>query len=309
MSKTIQIFLKDSDIHGTKIAGLSNGVARVYVVPRTDMAYVQSRADLARPSLYMLFDDERTSVYIGETENFQNRVVGHMLEKDFWSVAVICVSVAEGMDKADVKFLESHSISKAIESARCEVHNKTNPAKNNLGEFKRAEVLSLFEDFELLLTTLGFTLFEQRITDAVLDPTPKLRLKKKGDSDSVRDFDTFVGPCKDDGFETAFVKESAWWAVRIGEVNIPKLRYVALYEVAPVSAIRAYAKITTIEPYPEAPGKYIIHHDGDIHYLKHPIVMGENPELSLYGPRYYKLADMLSSKTLLELTERTFGAN
>lgn len=303
-SKTIQIFLKDGDVNGVKIASLSNGLAKIYVVPRSIIEFVQSREDLTKPSLYLLFDDERTTVYIGETENFQNRVIQHLMNKSFWSWAVICVSVGEWMDKADVKFLESHAIQKAIEIGRVEVQNKTSPTKNNLWEFKLATIIDLFDDYELLLTTLGYNLFTPFVAkdDQVIDIPPKTSADK-----DIRQFDTIIGPATGNGRIEAFEKKNAWWAVRIGEANIPKLKYVGLYESSPISAIRVFAKITKIEPSPESPGKYIIHNDGDIQTLEHPVVLGENPELALYGPRYYKIEDIKQSKTLIELTERTFG--
>lgn len=304
-SKTIQIFLKDSDIEGVKIAELSNSTVRVYVVPRDQIDFVQTRPDLGSPAFYMLFDDERTTVYIGESENFQGRIVSHVTNKDFWQWAVICISTGSGLDKADVKFLEFHGIQKAVEVNRFNVQNLNNPTKNNLHEFKKAAVLDIFDDIELLVTTLGFNVFEP-LKEIALEKFPKAVEKTEKD---IREFDTIIGPSHGNGRIDAFENKNAWWAVRIGQSNIPKLKYVGLYEAAPVSAIRVYAKITKIEPYPEKPGKYIIYHDGNVQVLKNPIILGNHPELSLYGPRYYKLDDILKSKTLAELTDRAFGTN
>jgi hypothetical protein len=306
-SKTIQIFLKDSDIDGVKIADLSNSTARVYVVPRDKVQFIQTRDDLSSPALYMLFDDDRTSVYIGECESFQGRISSHLVNKDFWQWAVVCVTTGAGLDKAEVKFLESHAVQKAIEINRFEVQNRTNPNKNNLHEFKLASVLDLFDDFELLVTTLGFNLFEPHKEKKIDDLKPNNQKITKHEPDT-REYDTIICPATGNGRETAFEKKNAWWAVRIGQNNIAKLKYVGLYEAAPISAIRYYAKITKIEPYMEIPGKYIIHHDGDIVILEPPIVLANHPELSLYGPRYFKLEDIKNSKTMADLTHKTFGS-
>lgn len=306
-SKTIQIFLKDSNPEGVKIADLSNSLVRIYVIPREEINYVRTRPDLAAPAIYMLFDDERTNVYIGESENFSERIVHHIVNKHFWRSAVVCVASGSGLDKADVKFLESHAIQKAIEIGRFTVQNRTNPGKNNLHEFKLSTVLDLFDDFELLLSTLGFNLFEsvrdETLNEALKDP------KSKENEKDTREYDTIICPATGNGRVDAFEKKSAWWAVRIGKNNIPKLKHIGLYESAPIGAIRYYANITKIEPYPETPGKYIIYHDGNIQTLKNPVILGNNPELSLYGPRYYKLEDLVSSKTLAELTDKTFGSD
>lgn len=306
-SKTIQIFLKDADLNGVKIADLSNRTARVYVVPRDKINYIQTRLDLSSPALYMLFDDERTTVYIGESENFQGRVNSHIAKKDFWQWAVICIANGAGMDKAEVKFLESHAVQKAIEVGRFDVQNLTKPVRNNLHEFRLEAILDLFNDFELLVSTLGFNLFEP-LNDKTIEKPEKMDSASTSKKD-VREFDTIIGPATGDGRVEAFVKKSAWWAVRIGQNNIKRFKYVGLYEGAPISAIRYYARITKIEPFADKPGKYIIHHDGNIIELKNPVVIGDRPELSLYGPRYYKLEDIEKSKSMAELTDRAFGSN
>ena len=305
-TKTIQIFLKDAEKDGIKIADLSNRVARVYVVPRAKLSFVNSRPELAGPALYMLFDEERTTVYLGECENVQARIAQHQASKDFWSTVVICLTADGGLDKADVKFLESFAVQKAVEIGRFNVQNRTAPALNNLKEFKREANLELFEDFELLLTTLGYDLFEP-LEEVSGEPTPA-RAKPTAREDE-REFDTIICPSTGDGPEEAFRKKSAWWAVRIGRANIPKLKYVGLYEAAPVSAIRYYAKIVKIEPHADNPAKYIIHHDGNINELTNHVILGDNPELSLYGPRYFKLDDIRNSKTMAELTDRAFGSD
>jgi hypothetical protein len=81
-----------------------------------------------------------------------------------------------------------------------------------------------------------------------------------------------------------------------------------LYEASPVSAIRYYAKITKIEEIPNKPGKYIIYHNGDVKELDDPVVLGDTPQLALFGPRYFQLEDIKSSSTMAELTEKAFGS-
>lgn len=306
-SKIIQILLNNADLSGVKIADLSNSVARVYLIPRGMMDYAKSRPDLASPSLYMLFDDERTTVYIGESENFNDRIISHLINKSFWKWPVVCVATGSGLDKADVKFFESHAISKATEIGRFEVQSKTSPLKNNLHEFKHAAALNLFEDFELLITTIGFNIFEPR--KEVFPETEQLPKSAPKKEDDIREFDTIICPSTGEGRVDAFENKSAWWAVRISQANMGKLKDIGLYEGSPVSGIQYYAKITRIEPYPEKPGKYIIHHDGNIQELANPLWIGQHPELALYGPRYYKLEDILRSRTLAELTDITYGSD
>jgi len=305
-SKIIQILLKDANPNGIKIADLSVSTAKVFVIPREEISFVNTRKELKTPALYMLFDDERTSVYIGECENFINRIASHETNKDFWSWIVVAVST-DGLDKADVKFLESYAITKALDIGRFEVQNRTNPNRNNLSECKEEAILDFFDDIELLINSLGFNIFEP-VRETIVEPISQEQELPEVNTDvDVRKYDTIVCPSTGDGLKKAFQDKNAWWAVRIAERNISKFSYIALYEGAPISAIRYYAKITKIEEIANKPGKYIIYHDGDIKKLNDPVKLGDTPQLALFGPRYYKLEDIKSSSTMAELTEKAFG--
>lgn len=302
-SKNILIHLKDSNPNGVKIADLSNSLARVYVLPRSELVYARGRKDLNTPALYMLFDDERSEIYIGECENFNKRVIDHEAKKSFWQWAVVCVSLGAGLDKAEVKFLESHAVTLAVGAQRFNVLNKTSPNLNNLHEFKQEAVKDYFADIELLLATLGFNVFEPLTEDL----EEKEAVKVSRFVSTHRRYDTIVCPGDHNGYVEAFIDEKAWWQPRIGKSNLLKLKYVAIYETAPISAIRSYAKITEIEPMPDVPGRYKIHHDGNVITLDNPVELGDNKLLSLRSPKYYLLDDILSSSDLTELTRKAFS--
>ncbi|MBN1331654.1 hypothetical protein JW978_02080 [Candidatus Dojkabacteria bacterium] len=56
----------------------------------------------------------------------------------------------------------------------------------------------------------------------------------------------------------AFEGQKAWWAVRISASMLSQLKYIAMYEISPISAIRWAGKIQSIKPY-EDTGKYKIY--------------------------------------------------
>ncbi|KXB01518.1 hypothetical protein AKJ43_03325 [candidate division MSBL1 archaeon SCGC-AAA261D19] len=77
-------------------------------------------------------------------------------------------------------------------------------------------------------------------------------------SEKVRDpseMDTIVCPAREKDFERVFMGQDEWYAIRISSEMIPRIKYVAMYETAPVSAIRWVGKVEGIEPY-EDTGKY-----------------------------------------------------
>ena len=117
MGKTVTTYLIDGDPKGTQYAFISNKICQMFVVPRSNLSYLNTQEKLQKPAFYMLLgEDENTKpqAYIGETENFRERVKDHDSKKSFWQKALIFVSKDADMTKVDVQYLEY----KAIEEAK-----------------------------------------------------------------------------------------------------------------------------------------------------------------------------------------------
>jgi hypothetical protein len=99
------------------------------------------------------------------------------------------------------------------------------------------------------------------------------------------DVDTVVCPPREDGFNEVFLKEKRWFAVKIHPVMIPKVKYVAMYEVKPISAIRYIGKVLEIKPYKNS-GKYEIVLDGEPIRINPIKLSKENPNLAPQGIKY-----------------------
>lgn len=111
------------------------------------------------------------------------------------------------------------------------------------------------------------------------------------------EWDTLVCAAKEEGFKSAFLKEKAWWAVRLNTQTIPFIKYIAMYQVAPVSKITYYGQVDKIEPY-EKTSKYKIYLQGNPTKLERPVGLGNNPHLKPQGPKYAKLSVIKAAKTL-----------
>lgn len=61
------------------------------------------------------------------------------------------------------------------------------------------------------------------------------------------DIDTIVVPAREEGFKETFIGENCWYSIRIHSSMIPRIEYIAAYQVAPVSAITHFAPVTSIE--------------------------------------------------------------
>jgi hypothetical protein len=66
-----------------------------------------------------------------------------------------------------------------------------------------------------------------------------------------------VIPAREDGFNEVFLGEQRWYAIRIQNTIQPKIKYIAAYQVAPVSAITHIAPIKSIEPWKDT-GKLVV---------------------------------------------------
>lgn len=82
--------------------------------------------------------------------------------------------------------------------------------------------------------------------------------------------DMLIVPAKAEGFKKEFIDNNCWYAVRLNENKIESLKYIAAYQVAPISAITHIAKIKSIEKYKKS-GKYIVYFDGPARKLRRPI--------------------------------------
>lgn len=71
------------------------------------------------------------------------------------------------------------------------------------------------------------------------------------------EIDTIVVPARDDGFNEVFIAENRWWAIRVHSSMIPKIKYIAVYRVAPKSAITHIAAVSSIEQWKDT-SKYVI---------------------------------------------------
>lgn len=99
------------------------------------------------------------------------------------------------------------------------------------------------------------------------------------------EIDTLVVPAREDGFRDVFLKENRWYAVRLHSSMIPRLRHIAAYQVAPVSAVTHIAPIESIEPWKDT-GKYVINFSGPASPIGPVPLVPKGRVKALQGLRY-----------------------
>ena len=164
MGKTVTTYLIDGDPKGTRYAFISNKICQMFVVPRSNLSYLNEQEKLQKPAFYVLIGEDDTTkpqAYIGETENFKERVKDHDSKKAFWQKALIFVSKDADMTKADVQYLEHKAIAEAKKANTFLLSdNKQTPKAPNLPEYQRDAMDEFFEDIKFLASFIGCNIFE-----------------------------------------------------------------------------------------------------------------------------------------------------
>lgn len=136
----------------------------MFVVPRSNLSYLNTQEKLQKPAFYILLgEDESTKpqAYIGETENFKERVKDHDSKKSFWQKALIFVSKDADMTKVDVQYIEYKAIAEAKKAnAFVLSDNKQIPKAPNLPEHQQDSMDEFFEDVKFLASFIGCNIFE-----------------------------------------------------------------------------------------------------------------------------------------------------
>ncbi len=116
--------------------------------------------------------------------------------------------------------------------------------------------------------------------------------------------DTIIVPAREDGFQGVFIGENQWRAIRIGAGMKDRIKYIAAYRVAPISAVTHIAEIAEIKPYKDT-GKYAVMFKGPAQEIRHvPIQKGNNgPQ----GPVYVRRDRLLTKNTLEEVFAEQSG--
>lgn len=115
------------------------------------------------------------------------------------------------------------------------------------------------------------------------------RMARRAESDTV------IVPAREDGFKEEFLGNNQWYAIRIGAAMKDRIKYIAAYQVAPVSAITHIAEVKEIKPYKDT-GKYLVIFNGPGREIK-PIPAKDSSK-SPQGPVYVKHSKLMESEFL-----------
>ena len=162
--RTIQIFLPDGSASSVRIAEITSRTVQAVQVPRTQLELASAREEVSLVGVYFLFvrgtENAKPRCYIGEAENCLKRLTEHHRSKDFWQQAVTITSKTRSYTKAHAKYLEWYCLMMARKAQRFALANSSTPSEPYIPEPIVADLLDDFDTMRVLLSTLGFPLFE-----------------------------------------------------------------------------------------------------------------------------------------------------
>ena len=297
---TLRMFVPDGDPEGVRFIDRMNWTGLGAVFPRSKWSEIRGRSEFGRTGVYILTgysegDDDLPTVYVGQADGVKGRIDSHAQQKDFWDTGIVFVSNGGGgLNRAHVSWLEYALVARAQGAKRCHLDNGNAPQEPALSEAEKADTQAFLREMLQILPLVGLRVFEA--PRAVAEPivsTTKSTTKQKSRRNTV------VVPAQQEGFESVFMGQNCWYAIRIAGGMLDRIEYIAAYQTNPVSAITHYAPVGRIEPYGES-GKYKLVFSERARTVG-PIAFGDAPKGTMQGPRYTTIDRLRKSKTLSEL--------
>jgi hypothetical protein len=161
--KTIQIYLPGGDPQGVRVAEITTRIVQVIEVPRALLSDFLAMPESEQVAVYFLFggsEEMPDLVYIGQSGSLRDRLVSHNKNKDFWQKALVLISRTNSLTQTHALFLEWHCIQQATKADRFRLENSTTGTKPHTPAPLEADCLEIHETAQVLLSTLGFPLFE-----------------------------------------------------------------------------------------------------------------------------------------------------
>lgn len=166
------------DPRSLKSVELVNWTGQAFIGRRDHLSHVRQREELSEPGVYLLLSDGSVEggaidIYLGETDNFADRIANHVQSKDYWSQFVVFVSKDKNLTKAHVKYLERELYLLAHKAiGTLTVKNSSVPSGSSLPESDIAAMTEFLDNIVFVLETLGLGYFPTQFSSSMEENGP-----------------------------------------------------------------------------------------------------------------------------------------
>ncbi len=248
-------------------------------------------------------DAEVSKIYVGQGGVVHGRIDKHIEEKSFWHRGVVFISTGDILNRAHITWLEAQLIKRAKEIGLCTLDNRNEPQEPELAEPGKADIQSFYNEILRILPLVNIHVFE----DPKIVANPGITSPHKYSDDNEMVVVVPANVRDNEGvtrFRSAFLGENernehCWFSIRIHSSRLDKIRYIAVYQSSPTSAVTHYAPVDKIESYGDS-GKYKLVFAEPASKMAVPIE-NKGDGIAPRSPFYTTLTKLKSAKTLADI--------
>lgn len=313
---TLQPYKKESELEEAVniVSDQLFGPDRIYLDDKRKIGAKGKTNNLPDGYLIDLTDHNEPKIFVVENDLASHQHLKHI------AVQILEFSLSYESSKVKVKNVIKEALQKIKSSwSKCEAFAKKNGYENvdyllesiihKKDSFNAMLIIDeLSEELETVLISrfrfpveiLTLKRFKSNTGNVLYDFEPFLyEVKSEVTKVEVAEIDTIVVPAREDGFNDVFIGENSWYSIRLNSSMIPKIKYIAAYQVSPISAITHIAEVANIEQYQDT-NKYILYFNGNAKKIK-SVKLGKTKGKAPQSSRYTSRDRILKAKSMDEV--------
>lgn len=169
---TVYTKLLDRTLDGARIIDMgSTKTCQCFVLPSASVARVCKEYLAGKYAFYILVGSMGIGAplaYIGQTNDFANRVIDHKQKKDWWDVALVFVSKADEIFASETQYLEYLGWKLACDANNFHITNSKPIKEPRLSDDKKNDMELFFEEIMFLTRFYGCAIFDNPIIDTAI---------------------------------------------------------------------------------------------------------------------------------------------
>lgn len=161
MGKTIHTYLWTDDVNGIKQIFVPGNGCVLFFIPRDMISIVdEHKEEFEVPALYILLNEDSNKAYVGETDNFRDRIKNHNANKKFWKSAIMLKSSDNQLTTTEVRYLEAKAYELAHKTNRFDLSENTQrPKAPKLQRYRQDFVDDFFNNVVFFVEFSGCKIF------------------------------------------------------------------------------------------------------------------------------------------------------